>query len=311
MAAEGVGAADDTVTATLRSDRTIVDEAGQVRLTLTVAAPAGTQLEFTPIDGSIGPFELVYQTEGGAETLGGGRSRWQRTYRLQPRQAGVHVVQPVMVEATVAGQSAPTSVATSPLTVIVTPALSADADLMSPRTIAQIVAVSAPPLPWWWIAGAAAGLLAAVLLVIALVRLVMRRPRRAAIAVPTLSAHAAALAALAEIRRQGLIEAGRSNEFHIRLSQILRSFVEARFDARALTRTTEEFVAAATEIAPLDGERGDRVVRLLQRCDLAKFARMVWGPAPMREALETAEGFVNDSAGQAALVPEANRLRMR
>jgi hypothetical protein len=303
MAADAVAAAGGAVTAIVVSDRTVVSADAQFRLTLTVSAPDGTQVGFAPITGSIGAFELVYQTESGPETLGDGRSRWRRTYRLQPRQTGVHVIPPLVIEATMADAST-AEAATAPLAVIVTPALAAADDLTSLRTIAPIVAISAPPGPWWWIAGAAGALLLAVVAV----RAALRRPRHTAAATaPVRLAHAVALAALEEIRRQGLIEGELSAEFHSRLSQILRSYVEWRFDARALTQTTEEFLAAATETEPFASEWGDLVVRLLQRCDLAKFARQISAPAAMQEALKSAEGFVNGSASNTVFAPQGNR----
>ncbi|MDP6953901.1 MAG: hypothetical protein QGF53_14200, partial [Alphaproteobacteria bacterium] len=110
------------------------------------------------------------------------------------------------------------------------------------------------------------------------------------------------------IRKHGLIEGERSHEFHLRLSRILRAYVVWRFNARALTQTTEEFLAAAPQIEALGDEHSGLVGGLLARCDLAKFAGLISTPAAMTESLESAEGFITKSASSGSFAPNGATL---
>jgi hypothetical protein len=305
LAAGAVKAQDGTVAAALEVDRTVVALDKQIRLAVTVSAPEDTTIDFKPVRDSVGPFELIYQSEGAVEPLGDGRARWQRIYRIKPRQVGVQTIPPFLIAAKAAGETSATDVSSAPLDIFVTPPFVVGDNVRSPRTIAPAVNAPPPPLPWPWLAGGAVFL---VLLVMAVTVMVRRRTGIAEPGAPSLPAHAVALTALAQIRHQGLIEERQSAEFHLRLSQILRSYVVWRFDASALTQTTEEFVAATAYIEPLSGERGDMVTRLLAHCDLAKFAGWISAPTAMAEALENAEYFVNESANSSIFAPRGASL---
>ncbi len=305
LAAGAVKAEDGTVAAALEVDRTVVALDKHIRLAVTVSAPEDTTIDFKPVRDSVGPFELIYQSEGAVESLADGRARWQRSYRIKPRQVGVQTIPPFLIAAKAAGETSASEVSSAPLDIFVTPPFAAGDDVRSPRTIAPAVNAPPPPLPWLWIASAAVALIVLAMAITATVRRRLGSPEPGA---PALPAHAVALAALTQIRHQGLIDGAQSAEFHLRLSRILRSYVVWRFDASALTQTTEEFVAATADIEPLSGERGDMVTRLLAHCDLAKFAGWMSAPAAMAEALENAECFVNESANNGIFAPPGASL---
>ena len=305
LAASGVKAQDGSVSASLEVDRTVVALDKHVKLAVIVTAPEGTTIEFAPVRDAVGPFDLVYQSEGAVETLGGGRGRWLRSYRIKPTEIGVQTIPPFIVHANLTAEGLATEVASSPLDIFVTPAFAIGDDVRSPRSIAPAASVSPPALPWWWIA---AGMALLASLVVAVTTFLRRRGPMADAGAPAPPVHAVALAALAEIRQQGLMDGARSAEFHLRLSQILRSYVVWRFDARALTQTTEEFLATAADIEPLAGERSDLVGRLLAHCDLAKFAGWIPTQAAMTGALDSAERFVSESASNNIFAPRGASL---
>jgi hypothetical protein len=98
------------------------------------------------------------------------------------------------------------------------------------------------------------------------------------------AAHELALEALAALESSPLLERGQVKEYHIAVSEILRTYVERRFRVDALEMTTVE-VLAGLEEAGVDGEFRDGLRRFLDQCDLVKFAKVRPGEAASREVL--------------------------
>lgn len=124
-------------------------------------------------------------------------------------------------------------------------------------------------LPW----------LAALLAVAAAAAWLYRRYRRGSApetlvpALPPRPAHEVAREALDALEAAGLLERGEIKTYHIRLSDILRVYVEGRFDVDAMEMTTGEVLDG---LLRTDADRGAvaDVRRVLDRCDLVKFAKL-------------------------------------
>ncbi len=98
-----------------------------------------------------------------------------------------------------------------------------------------------------------------------------------------------------------LLQAGDVEGFSVRVSEIIRRYVEQRFQMQTRQRTTLEFLHAcvADTASPL-AEYRTELGQFLQFCDLAKFAR--WSPSgpEMESMLTSARAFVQRTAGGAA-----------
>jgi hypothetical protein len=84
--------------------------------------------------------------------------------------------------------------------------------------------------------------------------------------------HEIALEELKRLAASPLLESGQVKEFHIRVSEILRTYVEGRFQVPALEMTTFDTIAGM-EGAGIDGAITDRFREFLHRCDMVKFAK--------------------------------------
>jgi hypothetical protein len=93
------------------------------------------------------------------------------------------------------------------------------------------------------------------------------------LAPPPRPAHEVALEALERLAASPLLERGEVKEFHIEASEILRRYVEAVFLVPALEMTTGE-IMGGLERAEAPGEARLRLRRLLDQCDLVKFAKV-------------------------------------
>ena len=80
------------------------------------------------------------------------------------------------------------------------------------------------------------------------------------------------------------------------VSDVLRAYVEERFDLHAPERTTEEFMAELRASTKLRGDHKSLLEDFLSRCDLVKFARFE-PPLPELEALlDSAYRFIDETA---------------
>ena len=148
-------------------------------------------------------------------------------------------------------------------------------------------------VPTWIIALAGIGILA--FLIGSVVAWRMRRPA-IAYAPPLPPAHVSALEAIERLRKKDYIGQGKLDPFYIELSDIVRLYLERRFDVHAPEQTTEEFIRAAAESHLLSRQHQDVTHQFLEQCDLVKFAQARPGVTEMESALAAGETLVVETA---------------
>lgn len=131
---------------------------------------------------------------------------------------------------------------------------------------------------------------------------------------PLIRPHVRALEALEAIQREKLVEKGMYKEYYIRVSDVLRHYMEEQFQLRAPERTTEEFLSELQHNAVLGLQEQLLLRAFLRHCDLVKFAKAEPTSEEIRETYQTCERFIVDSeaahraamkAAQAAITAEA------
>ena len=80
------------------------------------------------------------------------------------------------------------------------------------------------------------------------------------------------------------------------VSDVLRNYVEERFNLHAPERTTEEFMDELRTSTQLRPDHKLLLEDFLSRCDLVKFARFEPAEPELRSLLESAERFVDETA---------------
>jgi len=156
-----------------------------------------------------------------------------------------------------------------------------------------------PLPPWWqdpWIIAAA--ILGFVLLLIAIVWLVRRLQRPAPAAPPSpppVVQPDAFLARLAGLRARKPRPA--AYPLAIEVSEILRSYLEARFSFRILYQTTREFLQEAATRPELAAAQRDALGRFLRMCDDVKFAQAPATDVELDGLLDTAEQVIRQTTG--------------
>lgn len=138
-----------------------------------------------------------------------------------------------------------------------------------------------------WIA---AGVIIIALLIFLVVFLWKRRKRKQAKAAPPIPPEKAALTAL---NRIDLLIEKDPKQFYFKLSEILRTYLHARFDLDALEMTTEE-LAPQIAVLNLDKQLKNDLKALFYNSDPVKFA----GQAADRQKMQTDYRFAQDFVNQ-------------
>jgi len=269
-----------------------------LKLTLTIAAPPEVRMTLPDVAKTLGPFEVVRHRTTGPLSLTPQTQQWQREYILAVTTSGSLTVPSLTVQVQ-EGDTAQ-SLTTDPLSITVTSLVPAHADLSAVKDIAPPVPLLWRGIPpWVWII--TSGLVGVGLLVGGW-WWYRRRQRAAAVPLVQRPAHVLALAALEHLQRQDLMGQERIEEFYVRVSTILRRYIELRFGLRAPEQTTDEFLVSALATGGLIAAHRDLLEAFLQHCDLVKFARHRPTPSAMEETFESAKTFVEHTADMQVLV---------
>ena len=267
----------------------------KLTLTFTVEGAAGLQVQVVQA-----PTSADWETSGKFKPqrtiLGDGRLRWQQKIAVSPVKAGELTLplEPLRLRETTAG--AWEQVAWKPIHVRVTtevlnPDLAELRDVTPPEQL--------PPAPVWRVPVYWAALplaLAGALLGVVYLR---RRARRQVPPRPDVWA----LSELERIERLPLLEQADVERLHMLLSEVVRRYLELRFQLPAPEQTTAEFLAAV-QSSSLPEEPQAMVRDLLERCDLVKFARAHPSVGECQALAMGARRFVQESA---ALPPAEGR----
>ena len=193
-------------------------------------------------------------------------------YQLEPMHAGRHLVRSLAIEfvdnrvnSAASGKTA--LIESDPLEIQITselgdqlPDLANLEPMLPPRPLKSTRA-------WWWlVALILGGIVAAFVYRFRQRRRLSRiEPRRPS---PEQIAHAALAALLAE----GLPAKGLVKEFYLRLTGIVRQYIEGTTGLKAPEQTTEEFLRAMRSQEVFPPQRSARLTEFLEAADMVKYA---------------------------------------
>lgn len=291
-----------TIHLSLQADRQVIGIADRLQVTLSAEAPAAVNVTLPAVASSLGPFTVLRQSPVASSRIAPGRQVWRRVYELEAERSGDLIIPSLTVRVTRrdAGDASSLALQTDPLTITVTTVLGDDADVKAPKDIAPPVALRRRGVPSWVWGGLGTFIALSALLGLWWWR--RRRKARAMTEAPRQLAHLLALQALEDLMQAGLMQEAQAERFYVRLSDIVRQYVEWRFGLQATEQTTEEFLAAVHQTGGLIGSHQALLGTFLAHCDLVKFARYQPGLADMQRAYDSAREFVQHTADAEAWV---------
>ncbi|HTI58620.1 hypothetical protein [Mucilaginibacter sp.] len=146
---------------------------------------------------------------------------------------------------------------------------------------------------WYWVAGP----LLVIAVVIAIVLYLRKRPKAepvVRVAKPATPPHAIALNKLKELRDKKLWQQEQVKQYHIELSDIIREYVEQRYEIKTHEKTTDE-IFASLKYTDIAGVNKELLRQILVLADLVKFAKEKPLPADNEQSMDNAIAFVSQT----------------
>jgi hypothetical protein len=241
-----------------------------------------------PFGESIGELSILDFQQSLPESRGA-RTIMRQVYRLEPTRTGTITIEPISVgyvDNRPGRGGVSRVIETDPLTLTITSLLAAEApSLKDLKPAAGPVALNRS---YRWIGWS---LLAGLVLIGAVVSSVVwwRRPRPVAEAV--LSPQQEAQQRLDQLLRGGLAQRD-VKEFYVRLTGILRCFIERTHGIHAPEQTTEEFLREAASTGSFTIDERQRLQNFLESADLVKYAAHLPRSEDIEASIDRARAFM-------------------
>jgi hypothetical protein len=191
-----------------------------------------------------------------------------------------------------AGAGKTYQLATEPIDIEVTSLLGEQRGKLVIADIEDVVDMPAGTTLWW--------ILPAVVLIAAAggVWLYYRRKKAKEVFRVFKAPHEIAYERLQRLIQQDLIKQGKVKEFYEAISDILRHYIEDRFEIRAPERTTEEFLIEIRDTSKLSDVHGKALAEFLTHCDLVKFAKHSPMTKQIQRTFDLAKNFIGQTKSE-------------
>jgi hypothetical protein len=259
-------------------------------MTLTLQVEGAARVVVKPGKRVVGEaWEVTEVTAPATMSLAGNSERWEQVLRIEPKQPGEHKLLVAAIEFQIRGSAWQKS-AEQELVVVVTTTAAVDGKPIGlPPPIEELPA----PESINWPIIVAIGL--SLLLLAGLVCWLLRRRRK--LVLPAVPAEEIALRELDELGGESPSSPEEINRFHTRLANIVRKYLEARFQVPAMRQTSAEYYQALVGSARLNDQQSQRLHDFLSRCDQSRYAAVVPSPDERLQTVALARHFVQDGAG--------------
>ena len=144
---------------------------------------------------------------------------------------------------------------------------------------------------WLWI-------LLIVIIVAGIAWFFLKRKRTEEIVRIFMPAHEIAYNRLRALIKRDLVKAGKIKEFYENISDILRHYIEHRFNLKAPERTTEEFLAELTTANILSEPDQNSLAEFLSHCDLVKFAKYDPTSEQIQRTFDLVKNFIETTKSE-------------
>ncbi len=275
------------LTAHVRLDQSTITIAETIILELEAAIEPGYELQMPKVDRVLENFGIVDWDNLGNKLDENNNIVSTYRYRLEPFLSGSYAIPAFIFEFSDANgaEEKKYELTTEPIDIEVTSLLG---DQRSELVIADIEDVVEMPQEisylWLWVIGST------IFITAVGIWLYLRRKKYTKLIRIFKPAHEIAYERLRALVKDGLINAGEIKEFYERISNILRHYIEDRFDLRAPERTTEEFLIDLQWTDVLSAPDKENLGEFLRHCDLVKFAKY----NPTNEQIQQTFNLVKD-----------------
>jgi len=276
-------------------DKKAITIAERINLSISVDIEEDYEVELPAFGDKLEQFGIVDYHNLQPELKDNSRKLIRRTYILEPFLSGDYTIIPMKIIFFKKGEeTVKHTIETPEVTVKVTSLLPEDVNDLK---LNEIV----PPLPYprshMVLIYSGAGIILIALLAGGF--FFYRRRFNSSDAIEArLKAHEIAYNELKALVDENLIKAGEIKQFYLRLSAIVRRYIENRFGLRAPEQTTEEFLTGLETAGELPDEYKPLLKNFLRHCDLVKFARFEPQAEDIQKSFDSCKAFIKGTEEQ-------------
>jgi hypothetical protein len=300
------------MTVHIRVDKSKITIAGTLWLELETAIGLGYEVNMPTVDKSLENFGIVDWQNLSNRLDANNNVVSTYRYRLEPFLSGKLAIPAFTFEFRDVNEQAvrPNSpqasktyeLTTEPVDIEVTSLLGEQRGKLSIADIENVVDMPAKTVLWWLLSavavvGGAGGLW-----------LYFRRKKTKAAVRIFKSAHEIAYARLQSLIRQDLVKAGKVKGFYEAISDILRHYIEDRFEMKAPERTTEEFLFEIRDTGVLSETDRKALTEFLTHCDLVKFAKHSPTNEQIQYTFDLAKNFIEQTKSDEKQIDVTDRI---
>ncbi|MGA2680044.1 MAG: BatD family protein [Sedimentisphaerales bacterium] len=291
------------MTVHLRVDKSRITIADTLWLEFETAIGPGYDVNMPKVDKVLENFGIVDWQNLGNRLDANNNVVSTYRYRLEPFLSGKFAIPAFTFEFRDANEQADKTyeLTTEPVDIEVTSLLGEQRGKLSIADIENVVDMPTKTILWWLmpvaIVGGAGGLW-----------LYFRRKKTKAAVRIFKSAHEIAYARLQSLIRQDLVKAGRVKEFYEGVSDILRHYIEDRFEMKAPERTTEEFLFEIRDTGALSQDHNRSLAEFLTHCDLVKFAKHSPTNEQIQHTFDLAKNFIEQTKSEEKQIDVTDRI---
>ena len=278
-----------------------------VTLKITVTSEDKVEVLMPAFGDALDRFSIVDFAESDELSDTGGSIKTQ-TYRLQPPMSGKQAIPPILVEYVDRrdGQrQAPEGldayeILTDRIEFEVKSVLPQETEAKLEPPLGKLAPVAPPsPAKWPWIVAVIIAAMIAAPFAWQAFRKYQRKARRR-------SAYEIAKNRFERLLAKGKPSADRVDGFFVELSNIVRRYLEDRFELRAPELTTEEFLGSFGESPDLSRDHQSLLREFLRQADLVKFAGVQPSDDDIQRSIEAARRFLEETRENAPLLDDTS-----
>lgn len=279
------------VTMHVKLNRKEISIAERLTLRLEVTAEESYEIEWPKLGEKLAQFGIVDYDSPVPALAKGGRVLYVRSYELEPFLSGEYKIPPLKVTFWKKAEAQPKKhdLESEELTVNVKSLLPEKAGALKIKDLVGPMEMPGGDRRWLYLA---AGLIGAAVVAGGGVIFWRRRKNGPAAILARIPAHELAYRELERLLADKLIEQGQMKLFYIRISDILRHYIENRFALHAPERTTEEFLAELQRSTALASDHKVLLKEFLLHCDLVKFAELLPTNDQIQKTFDLCKQFI-------------------
>ncbi|MCX7986307.1 MAG: hypothetical protein N2662_05160 [Bacteroidales bacterium] len=283
--------ANSSIRVDARFDSTQILIGDQINLTVTVEQPENAKVILPNFRDSLaGKIEILKFFPNDTQRLDNKRIKVQQRYLVTSFDSGLYQVGPIVFKYFFENKE--DSIISDPVILVVNTIpikdLTKIADI---KTVIKLPLTFKEVLPFMGIT--LLFLILVALGIYAYLRWKQNKPLFPFMEKPAEPAHVVAFRELEKLKNAKLWQQGQFKEYYSRLTDIIRTYIEARFNVPALESTTLEIYQTMSSLEGVPREQVEELHQMLQLADLVKFAKAEPLPDENDHAWHVAYTFVS------------------